>query len=688
MRGRRVIALVLTLLATSASAVGCDSGGKPQDNDGTTARQAQPLSPVLNGRVVERGGQVGSDGSGVKSVPLVPAQLVDAPLPTKEPLPVVEPTQTQRPRELLLAEATKAQPDDLISATLTLKDLPADWEAFAQLPDKTARAAFVDQRRASLDGTRLGLINWLASVGAKDIGATWLANHVHARIPAKHLPAAVKRPEVVEASGALKLTPGGYGGRETQNATRIANLYNANINGHGGSRVGGGRIKIGIIEWDDGNDNFPVRGHVGWNARDHGANRMVAVKTCYSFGCFDTSYSAPGLTHGHIVSWVAGASIEAGQDTAFPGNYTDDQRVRSGNLRDAYLRYYQVRDNAGLDAAIDAAVAEGVDVINMSFGFTSNPLCDRYRDGSGVNASLAAAVAAGVVPVACAGNDGPTTGCSAWWPGTRTETLAVGGLNTLNQTDAYASVPMLANASRGGMTVRLYSSGAYVTQNVVDLVAPGVVQFVGAAAPNAYDGGNQAGCSIASPIVSAFVGGLKNAFHAVGFPQNAKLLMTQALLMGDGWNTTQITAQGTSDLSGAGRVRAHWPSAVDMTGPWGWGWREVTILDGQTVEWPVGDNGPESSLITQWKWAVLWTEPDLDNVSDIDFRVVNKCPPGGGEQTLLYDAGYQVRARFRLGQSSISGRCLFMRAYGYKVVPGGKTFYSADYFHSGDPSTH
>lgn len=163
--------------------------------------------------------------------------------------------------------------------------------------------------------------------------------------------------------------------------------------------------------------------------------------------------------------------------------------------------------------------------------------------------------------------------------------------------------------------------------------------------------------------------------------------MATGLLFGDGWDsdTDTQTSNGMSWRSGAGRMRAHWPSSADLVAPWGWGWRSVTIYPGQTVTWPVGSGGPLSSSITQWKWAVLWAPSNLDAVPDIDFYVDDTCAGGG---VLAYDMGYDVRARFRLDQSQISGRCLQMRAVAYSVPPEGVTFYSADYFHSGSTAVH
>ncbi len=82
------------------------------------------------------------------------------------------------------------------------------------------------------------------------------------------------------------------------------------------------------------------------------------------------------------------------------------------------------------------------------------------------------------------------------------------------------------------------------------------------------------------------------------------------------------------------------------------------------------------------------TPTNLTSVPDVDFYVDDTCPFQGGILKLASDAGYDIRARFRLSQAEITGRCLRMRAVAYSVPPGGVTFYTSDYFHSSDPNEH
>jgi hypothetical protein len=106
------------------------------------------------------------------------------------------------------------------------------------------------------------------------------------------------------------------------------------------------------------------------------------------------------------------------------------------------------------------------------------------------------------------------------------------------------------------------------------------------------------------------------------------------------------------------------------------------------VSWTVGNSYPESSAITDWKWAFTWKETDLDKVADIVIEVVDTCPAGGGEEVIISDPSFDLRKALRLEARDIGGKCLEMRAYGMSVPVAGRTAYSADYFHSGDRSIH
>lgn len=163
--------------------------------------------------------------------------------------------------------------------------------------------------------------------------------------------------------------------------------------------------------------------------------------------------------------------------------------------------------------------------------------------------------------------------------------------------------------------------------------------------------------------------------------------MANVILLGDGWwGTNSTTPTSRMDVvSGAGRVRAHWPSSSDLVAPWAWGWHKYTISTGQDVTWTVGSGGPMSSAVTQYKAAFVMMPSSLSSIPDIDFYLEDTCPAGGGIVTIASDTGYDLRSRFRLSASAITGKCLRVRAHGFS---GTATFWSADYLHSGTPADH
>lgn len=603
-------------------------------------------------------------------------------------------------RQRLLSAAAAADPSAPIRVNVVLDDLPVDWHEYRQR-SKLGREEFIDSRRAAIAVKQDSTINWLKSLGATNIESSWLINHFRADVPAKVVPALINRPEVraTEPNKTGGAPERAWSGVEIQNALRTTNLYAAGIRGHHGGRAGGGRLKLALIEENGAGNNFPVSGHPGFlRAAGDGALgastlRLTRIRDCRpGFGCSLTGTTSDDSHASHMLQLAAG-SIENGQDPTIPGLDTYSQRRRSGQLTSSYLYYYSVSDSDSLASAIQMAVADNADVISMSMGI--GPGCDPTDDASAISYWLQAALNAGAVLVKSAGNNSHASGCSLSWPALRRELLVANGVATTNETLAYTAFPINTDASRGGGAITVYSSGVTTPISGVDLVAPGCSTewYWKSGAAYTYKPATVTACgsSDSAALLNGVIGGMRSAFSSVGLPiADARIMMVNALLMGDGWNADDgtIHTTGMSTLSGAGRVRTHWPSSTDLVGPWGWGWRAVTIHQGETVTWPVGGTGVEPSAVTLWKWAALWTPTDLTSVPDVDFYVDNTCAFGGGTSTLWSDTGYDVRARFRLTQSQISTRCLQMRAYGYSVPPEGVTFYSADYFHSGDPSVH
>ena len=77
------------------------------------------------------------------------------------------------------------------------------------------------------------------------------------------------------------------------------------------------------------------------------------------------------------------------------------------------------------------------------------------------------------------------------------------------------------------------------------------------------------------------------------------------------------------------------------------------------------------------------------NLPDLDVRVVDKCPAGGGTVTIR--AAPRGGTRFRMNISDpnlIRGKCLEVRVTGTHVKAGGDVFWAADYYFSTPTSRH
>jgi hypothetical protein len=110
------------------------------------------------------------------------------------------------------------------------------------------------------------------------------------------------------------------------------------------------------------------------------------------------------------------------------------------------------------------------------------------------------------------------------------------------------------------------------------------------------------------------------------------------------------------------------------------------MFDNDVVTMAVNGGAPIGSGITQTKWVVTWSEPDLNNVADIDISVWDTCPAGGVPvQLVASQSDYDLRNRIDLRTPNITGKCLEKRFVGFSVPPAGRLIYSSDLFHSGTP---
>jgi subtilisin family serine protease len=256
---------------------------------------------------------------------------------------------------------------------------------------------------------------------------------------------------------------------------------------------GGAGIKIGVI--DDGLDQthpfFAPTGYVMPDGFPKGSTRFTTAKVIVAraFPPPGSTYARAALPfddgssyHGTHVAGIAagnegtsarGARIAGVAPRAWLGNYkaltipTDAGVGLDGNAPE-------------LVAAIEAAVVDGMDVINLSLG---EPEIEPDEDV--VARALDAAAAAGVVPVVAAGNDYDDFGAgSVSSPGTSADAITVAAVTD----DAR---PAVASFSGGGPT-------ALSLRAKPDVAAPGV--GILSSVPGGWDA--MSGTSMAAPHVA------------------------------------------------------------------------------------------------------------------------------------------------------------------------------------------
>ena len=328
------------------------------------------------------------------------------------------------------------------------------------------------------------------------------------------------------------------------------------------------------------------------------------------------------------------------------------------------------------------------------------------HDACGLNALIKSATDSGVLIVKSAGNYNSQypNQCNTSYPSQRPETLSVSALD--NVLDSYPYIyprdyrdTYTADYSSRGGIVMMKSSGVSGTVDVVDLTAPGERRFwfTGTSTySDTYD--VERGTSFATAVVSGSAAAMRQIMYDQGWSSsNARQLMANLLLLGDGLrgrSSSYYYNYSVDRNTGFGRLRAHWPSSTSLTAPWGWGTRRFDLNEGETATYTVGGTGPESSLITGWKWAIVIKDLSPIGVydsspSDVIVRVVDTCPPGGGSPVVVRTSATSdiYRKRIRLSQAEISGRCLQMEVEAVDS-PHGVRIYSADYYHGGDNTLH
>lgn len=320
------------------------------------------------------------------------------------------------------------------------------------------RAALAD-RRAAIQSEQLPVRQAVQNTGGTVLASIdTVANALVVEIPDSQAASLNRLP------GVLRVHKVWEGKLFLDHALPLSRIPEAWMEAGGEDRAGTG-MKIGII--DTGLDaDHPAffdsnLQPAGVPAVGFENNPRIIVARSYDRGPVLSGQGARDLNgHGTGVAMVA-----AGGRTAAP------LATISGVAPKAYLGIYRVfSGNSGsfssdlLLRALDDAVADGMDVVNLSLGLTAplRPSVDPFYN------AVERAAAAGVIVVAAAGNEGPYPG-SVGPPASAPSTIAVGATANSRIFSAFVqpdgSGPITAEP--GSRSV----GGAAVTGPMVDLAA-------------------------------------------------------------------------------------------------------------------------------------------------------------------------------------------------------------------------
>jgi subtilisin family serine protease len=605
------------------------------------------------------------------------------------PAPKISPSRTSRALEL----SDQAKDDALLSVVVELESPPMFDEGVEAFQTNIPLAEMIASRKAQLADDQKRVGRALTALGGKVESTFWIGGSaVVATMPAKRLR------DILQIQGVTEIgipepsgSPAGLlaiGDARSTDAMRTQALIDNSWEGNINNRVDATRpMRIGVIEAA----NMINSHHVGFKDSPNRPNRVTDVQTCNAVQC-NSGTPSFSPSHGTAVTAVAMGSITQGQDSNFPGSNTTDQIRRSGHAPEAEVIYYEMDGtHESIRRAVEKAVSDGVDIINMSFQYDA---CDPVPSRTTTNQAFRDARSAGVLLVAASGNGATsnTDACGITWPATRPEVLSVGGLLTTDDTVPYRETTLGFNTPNcntilyGGMPITT-TAGHNGTATVLGLLAPGFVDLTYADDPAAY--GTFCGSSVAAPAVAGAAADLRDAFRDIGWPaaNSAGGMYANMLLMGDGYDGNAVVG-GVSVRSvqptrfaGFGRTRMRAPSSSVMTGPWFWHSSTRNITQGNTTAITVNTSAAEPNGITEFKAVAVWFPSSLTSVPDVDMEVWDTCA-SGGPVSLITNTGFDYHTAIRLPGSSVSGRCLEVRLIGFSA-PSTVSVSFAYMFHGG-----
>lgn len=621
-------------------------------------------------------------------------------------------------RTRLMEMATEKAPDETIVLHVVLPDDGFDFTTLSVVSDKAQSDLLIKDRKDSLVP-----LQEFAEAVVEDLGGivhrrTWLVSGLIIEIPASAAKALLDDPLFVDLSPAdgeteLEGEPNqGWGGLDITNGTLSEDLFQLGYDGETGGRTSSpnDNIKIGIsdVSHDETYPNYLNCNHVGWDdyyMQNNPPSRLKKAEICNSSSCYGSACD-DGTHNNHAtrVAWAATGSIEQGQDGeeepgdgSWPGYRTDEQRRRSGVVREADLYFYFASGGCAKVTALEQAVEDGVDVFNMSWTVDAGHVCDMSWDSCNFNAALESAADAGVILVKSAGNKPANADngyCSVTWPSMRSSVLSVNGLGSKFEGTPYDDLERITWTSTGQTSIQV-TGGATRNLTLVDIMAPGAINWYFTTGTDNYGNNSFWGTSYAAPIISGIAGLTREWMNDIGWgwvAANARLVLTNLMVMGDGYagllgSPSGEYRQTVSKWSGYGRMRAHMNSSSSLGSGTGWrtGYHWLSTGGVHYYRFP---NNPQSTNINGVKVAVAWYDADFQGVGDLKVEIVDRCPPGGGEVPIKAAVSNQtMRKRVQLWEDgNIHNRCLYLRIEALNA--NAEMYYFAMYTYSNSGVLH
>lgn len=345
---------------------------------------------------------------------------------------------------------------------------------------------------------------------------------------------------------------------------------------------------------------------------------------------------------------------------------------------------------------VETALAEGADIINISYGWDQN--CHRTFDQGGLNSALTAVTNAGVLVVAAAGNEGYSAGhCSVHWPAGFRDVLSVAGVNSLSHTVSradYGSTGKASQSSAGGRSVQV-SGGSVLMAPFVDVASHFHLSRLFTGGTNGYSSGSTSinGTSLSAPIVASIAVLTREWMSELGWQlaDSAWGVGINLLLLGDGRHDgSTVYRNEVSEILGFGAIRYSWPDSSQLGSTWGWSTRREHIYNGHFLGFSVNSLNPLPYNVNGYKLALRIDHNSWYSLPDLEVSVYDTCSSSGGGGLLgplIAQANDHAGvAKIHLENSEVRGRCLYVVIEGEAVRSQGFPVYIADYYYSNDPS--